>query len=145
MKQKIQSILKKEQPYLMEDLKLILCLAVVLFLMHFSGIGCPFRFFFGVPCAGCGMSRAVLALMQGHTAEAIRLHPLCILLPFAAAAWLFRRHIPDKYWKPMLSLFIAVFLVTYFIRLLSQDPMLPVHPADGFLMHMIKEVKNVLS
>ncbi len=145
MKEKIRQMLKTEKKALLGDLQLVLALLVLLFLMHFSGIGCPFRFFFGIPCAGCGMSRALLELLQGHGAEAVRLHPLVVAMPFAAVLWLFRRHIPEKYRKPILSVMIAAFLITYFVRIAYHDPALPVRPADGFLMRIVKEVQNVLS
>jgi hypothetical protein len=43
---------------------------------------CPTALFFGVPCPGCGLTRATLALFAGNVGEALRLHPLVpILLP----------------------------------------------------------------
>jgi len=44
-------------------------------------IGCPFRFFFGVPCPGCGMTRAWTALFKGDIAGAFRWHPLFLVIP----------------------------------------------------------------
>lgn len=37
---------------------------------------CPTAGLFGVPCPGCGLTRAALAALTGHPAEALRLHPL---------------------------------------------------------------------
>ncbi len=37
---------------------------------------CPFAVLTHHPCPGCGMTRATLALMQGHFSHAIRVHPL---------------------------------------------------------------------
>jgi hypothetical protein len=38
-----------------------------------------------IPCPGCGMTRAALALLQGNVAQAFALHPLSPLVaPFAA-------------------------------------------------------------
>lgn len=41
---------------------------------------CPTAFFFGVPCPGCGLTRATLALVRGDFAAALRFHPLAPLL-----------------------------------------------------------------
>lgn len=37
---------------------------------------CPVAAVARVPCPGCGLTRATLALFHGHVAEALRLHPL---------------------------------------------------------------------
>jgi hypothetical protein len=45
---------------------------------------CPFRAFTGYLCPGCGTTRALHQLFNGHIAAAFRLNPLMmILLPFA--------------------------------------------------------------
>ena len=36
-------------------------------------VGCPFRFFFGISCPGCGMTRAWLAFFTGDVARAFAL------------------------------------------------------------------------
>ena len=41
---------------------------------------CPTALFFGVPCPGCGLTRATLALLHGHVREALALHPLVPVL-----------------------------------------------------------------
>jgi hypothetical protein len=41
---------------------------------------CPMAAVLGVPCPGCGLSRATLALLRGHTGEALRFHPLVLLI-----------------------------------------------------------------
>ena len=46
---------------------------------------CPLALLLHVPCPGCGMGRAARALLQGHVMQAIRLHPLSIVvLPWLA-------------------------------------------------------------
>lgn len=47
---------------------------------------CPMAELWGVPCPGCGLTRAALALAAGDLAGAIGMHPLSpLLLPFGAA------------------------------------------------------------
>jgi ribose/xylose/arabinose/galactoside ABC-type transport system permease subunit len=41
---------------------------------------CPSAGLLGIPCPGCGLTRATLAVFQGHFVEALRLHPLVFVL-----------------------------------------------------------------
>ncbi len=51
------------------------------------GARCPLAELAGVPCPGCGMTRAMRLLLAGDFAHSVRLHPLA--LPCAlATAWL---------------------------------------------------------
>jgi hypothetical protein len=47
---------------------------------------CPFALVLHVPCPGCGMGRAALALMHGDVLGALRMHPLSIPV-FAWLGW----------------------------------------------------------
>ena len=48
---------------------------------------CPMATVLGIPCPGCGLTRATLALMHGHVRGALALHPLVfVLAPLFAAA-----------------------------------------------------------
>ena len=41
---------------------------------------CPMAGLFGIPCPGCGLTRATLALAHGHLREAFAFHPLAFVL-----------------------------------------------------------------
>ncbi|MDX2051411.1 MAG: DUF2752 domain-containing protein [Polyangiaceae bacterium] len=52
--------------------------------VHFELPVCPTAAVFGVPCPGCGLTRATLALLAGDWAKAFHFHPLVLpLAPFA--------------------------------------------------------------
>ena len=55
-------------------------------------IGCPFKMLTGIPCPGCGGTRALIALLHGHLIEAIMTNPLSIVViifALIAPIWLF--------------------------------------------------------
>lgn len=41
---------------------------------------CPFATLTGLPCPGCGLLRATLALFRGHIRESFHLHPLSLVV-----------------------------------------------------------------
>ena len=53
-----------------------------------SGVSlCPFAALTGIPCPGCGLLRATVALMRGHFAESVHIHPLALVaVPVTAFA-----------------------------------------------------------
>lgn len=68
-----------------------ICLGLIgLGLLHFSLITlglpswqCPIRHSLGVPCPGCGLSRATIALMHGQVHHALEIHafsPIVLLI-----------------------------------------------------------------
>ena len=49
---------------------------------------CPFRHLTGIPCVGCGGTRALLALARGEVQAAFFWNPLVALTAIGALAWL---------------------------------------------------------
>lgn len=45
------------------------------------GWNCPVQHFTGVPCPGCGLSRAAMALLRLDFDAAFRYHPMVFVLP----------------------------------------------------------------
>lgn len=50
--------------------------------MEKTGIGCVFLYFLGIPCPGCGMTRALRALLRMDFAAAFAFHPLIFAMPY---------------------------------------------------------------
>ncbi|MGB7925896.1 MAG: DUF2752 domain-containing protein [Pyrinomonadaceae bacterium] len=70
-------------------------LVALLFLRHFNPVGsglfppCPFRALTGLNCPGCGTTRGLHALLNGHPVVAFDFNPLMVLmLPFMAYVFL---------------------------------------------------------
>ena len=62
-------------------LGMIVYFAVAFTVMEKTGIGCVFLYFLGIPCPGCGMTRALAAVLRGDAASAFSFHPLWWTLP----------------------------------------------------------------
>ena len=54
---------------------------------HLGLVLCPFRFVTHLPCPGCGMTRALLALCQGDLHGAILAHPLSPFMALVLGGW----------------------------------------------------------
>jgi Protein of unknown function (DUF2752) len=50
------------------------------------GMPCAFHWMTGIPCPGCGLTRSILALLQGRLKDSVLLHPFGPLLFLALAA-----------------------------------------------------------
>ena len=43
---------------------------------------CPYNYYFGIACPGCGMQRALIELLKGNLMESIQFYPALIPLFF---------------------------------------------------------------
>jgi hypothetical protein len=59
---------------------LFLCAGLVAIAVHSDFPLCPMASTFGIPCPGCGLTRATLALLHGNVRAALHFHPLVWLL-----------------------------------------------------------------
>lgn len=53
--------------------------------MRFTGIGCFIKHFTGIPCPGCGITRALFALLRLDFASAFNYNPLIFCMPYVFA------------------------------------------------------------
>jgi cellulose synthase/poly-beta-1,6-N-acetylglucosamine synthase-like glycosyltransferase len=71
-------------------------LQLVLTFLRLPGWQCPIFHALGVPCPGCGLSRATLLLVQGHFKEALTMHAFAPLLIVALTVMTFCAIAPRK-------------------------------------------------
>ena len=131
-----------------DKLKLIALLLLAALLSHASGIGCPIRWLTGIPCAGCGMSRAFLSVFTGHFRAAYGYHPLVFPVLPLVLLWLtgmFQDRRLASLQKPAMTLIIIAFIAVYIVRLVRQDPVLEIDISKGIFWRIAKEVHYVLS
>ena len=96
---------------------LLICAAYYIF-----DINCMIRRLTGIPCPGCGMSRAVYNIFKGNVAEAFRFHPLFPLIPFILLAMtnILNKHIKIK--NTILIITAVLFFSAYIVRMYLYFP-----------------------
>lgn len=105
--------------------------------LHFAGVGCPIRALTGLSCAGCGMTRAWLALLHGDCAQAFACHPLFLLPAPAVTVFCFRKRLPACVTRAALWGMVGLALAVYLIRLVNPlDAIVTFEPQNGLLARM---------
>lgn len=109
-------------------LGIILCGIYIGIMTAAFGAVCPARIFTGLPCPGCGLSRAALLMARGELAASLKMHPMLLYL-LACTAWGFYvRYFtacPGKYKKYGEILLIAgvfLFIAVYIVRIRRYFP-----------------------
>ena len=127
MKERWQ-LLKKD----LRDLRvpiLVIALYEVVQLLFFHSF-CPVRILLGLPCPGCGMTRAAFCLFTGHPAEAMQYHALVIPWVLYVLYRLCFRYVlmkKPRFDKVLLTALCVVTLIYYLYRMCvyypSSEPM----------------------
>lgn len=126
-----------------DRLKLAIMIVAVYIILIFLGAGCPIKYLTGVSCPGCGMTRAVLSLMQLKFREAFYYHPLFALIPFMFALYLFEDKLKPIQVKSFWTAIVVVFLTVYIFRLLStSNSIVSIDISSGFVLKFIQN--NIL-
>lgn len=83
--------------------------------------GCPIKKFTGLSCAGCGMTRAWIALLKFDLKQAFYFHPLFWCVPIMYVLFLINDTLSNKKKYLIWGSIIALFLIVYFIRLFGDS------------------------
>lgn len=121
----------------------IFTLTVLLYIafMTITGIGCPIRWFTGISCPGCGMSRAFISLLRLDFAAAFRYHPMIYpLLIFIPYYFLGSEKTPRR--RKLKKFFLAVVIIMFFFvwifRIFHEDSVVRIDPANGVMIKYLK-------
>lgn len=89
------------------------------------GSACPMQIICGLPCPGCGMTRAALALMKGQFALSFHLQPFLLAWIGLLGYWLFCHYVQKKEAKhgmKILLCLIFAMVIFYIYRMIRYFP-----------------------
>lgn len=114
-----------------------LFLVCILYYLITRFTGCPIRFFLGISCPGCGITRAWIRVLHLDLAGAFACHPLFWMAPLIAAAFVFEGFIDFKKYRWVVILAAILFIGVYLIRILwFPDEIVSFAPQEGFLWQL---------
>lgn len=107
---------------------------IAIFYVFVSFLGnntlCFLRSTIGLPCPGCGLTRAFLSLFQGDFIRALVWHPLFLLPPFAFCVVLFKKnsifnkiYVSKFFWIISVILLIGLWIIRMIFLFPSTAPM----------------------
>ncbi len=128
--------MKKVGKKLEENIKDII---VVFLMLIYKYMGCPIRFFTGVPCPGCGMTRAVIALLKFEPKAAYQYHPMIIIMPFIGL-WCFVSSRLSKRMNYIITVMAAILLAVCYAERIIEGK-IAVNISDGFIIKLITDMK----
>lgn len=90
-------------------------MAGIILMMYLLKTGCIIRRMTGIPCPGCGMTRAVLAILRGDIAGALRLHGMVWSLPVIYVIYLYDGRVFSAKWMniALIALLAAGFILQW--------------------------------
>ena len=128
---------------------LLICIALYATILYVTGIGCPIRTFFGVPCPTCGMTSAVIKLFSLDISGAFKCHllfPLAIIalliLIYAKKPFLGSKKREKYFW----TVIIIIFLIYYIIRLIFvRNSNFYIDTNTSMLLELINNIRGVVN
>lgn len=108
---------------------------------------CFYRNTIGIPCPGCGLSRAYTALFNGDIIRAFRYHPLFIIPLVVAVVIIFKNssyfsklYKSRLFWNTICILLIGLWVVRMFLYFPTREPM--AFYKNAFIPRVIRMIFN---
>ena len=104
--------------------RLAVAAGLLLLFLVLTGPTCFFYHIFGLPCPGCGVTRALLAAIQGEFSRAWQLHPLFALpVLLLLATWFLKsRRQRLIFWTTAGLAFILVYCIRLYLLFPGSEP-----------------------
>lgn len=106
--------------HLKEKCLLLALMGAGIGLMWFFQLPCVWKTLLGIPCPGCGMTRAWICALRLNFGEAFDMHPMFWSVPVLLLWWLFDGHIfRRKFWNLLIPSAIgAGFVINWLCQLI---------------------------
>ena len=126
-----------------------LWIGLAAYVLIFRG-SCVIRLLTGIPCPGCGLSRAYLALLHGHVVEAFYYHPLFfVVAPFLLYMTFYDRLSPrvSRRTEAIVCVCLtAAFILVYIARMAWGDgSVLSVDLESGVIYRILEAGRKLLT
>ena len=121
----------------------VTAVVVLYVILESFGVTCPIKYITGISCAGCGMSRAWIALLHFNIHDAFMYHPLFFLPPVVVIVMLLKSKINIKIYKIIIFTIIIMFAIVYICRLIwSGDDVVVFEPQNNILFRIIRIINS---
>lgn len=111
----------KRKSHRTEVITSVAAVVVLYVIIESFGVTCPIKYITGISCAGCGMSRAWIALLHFNIHDAFMYHPLFFLPPVAVIIMLLKSKINIKIYKIFIFTMAGAFVIVYLYRMFMEN------------------------
>lgn len=133
----------KRKSHRIEVITSVAAVVMLYVILESFGVTCPIKYITGISCAGCGMSRAWIALLHFNIHEAFMYHPLFFLPPVVVIVMLLKSKINIKIYKIIIFTIIIMFAIVYMCRLIwSGDDVVVFEPQNNILFRIIRVINS---
>ena len=119
----------------------VTAVVVLYVILESFGVTCPIKYITGISCAGCGMSRAWIALLHFNIHEAFMYHPLFFLPPVVVIFMLLKSKINIKFYKIFMFTMAGAFVIVYLYRMfIGTGDIVVFEPQNNILFRIIRKL-----
>ena len=119
----------------------VAAVVVLYVILESFGVTCPIKYITGISCAGCGMSRAWIALLHFNIHDAFMYHPLFFLPPVVVIVMLLKSKINIKIYKIFMFTIAGAFVIVYLYRMFIGDGNVVVfEPQNNIVFRIIRKL-----
>lgn len=119
----------------------VTAVVVLYVILESFGVTCPIKYITGISCAGCGMSRAWIALLHFNIHEAFMYHPLFFLPPVVVIVMLLKSKINIKFYKIFMFTMAGAFVIVYLYRMfIGTGDIVVFEPQNNILFCIIRKL-----
>lgn len=119
----------------------VAAVVVLYVILESFGVTCPIKYITGISCAGCGMSRACIALLHFNIHEAFMYHPLFFLPPVVVIVMLLKSKINIKFYKIFMFTMVGAFVIVYLYRMfIGTGDIVVFEPQNNILFRIIRKL-----